>query len=242
MSNYLLELSIVHIVLIAGYWFFLSKERQYFKMRFYLLASTLLAVVIPLLKLPKLFAGEEPVYEVSIGALSFDAMIVAPVAEAPVWDESLLLWPYAAVSTVFLFKFLSALLHLVKLERNSLRENYNGLRIRRVAGIRGSFTFFNWIFLSDEIRTNRHDYDLILRHEKAHASLKHTYDLIFLELFKIGFWWLPTSWFAIKEIKKNTRVPGRRLRTEVVRRRPVFVYTDQFNAENKWIESGQFIP
>ena len=29
MSNYLVELSVVHIALILGYWFFLRKERQY---------------------------------------------------------------------------------------------------------------------------------------------------------------------------------------------------------------------
>ena len=36
MSNYLIELSIIHIALILGYWLFLREERQYAKMRFYL--------------------------------------------------------------------------------------------------------------------------------------------------------------------------------------------------------------
>ena len=62
MSNYLIELSVIHLALILGYWLFLKRERQYSKMRFYLLASTFLALTIPLLKLPKLlFAGTAPI-------------------------------------------------------------------------------------------------------------------------------------------------------------------------------------
>ena len=30
----------------------------------------------------------------------------------------------------------------------------------------------------------------------------HTYDLMFFELFKVCFWWLPTVWFINKEIRK----------------------------------------
>src|SRR5690606_37700798 len=86
--------------------------------------------------------------------------------------------------------------------RKSRREKVNGLTIRRVGNIEGSFTFFNWIFLSDEIDPGQHGYDVILKHEKAHASLGHTYDLIFFELFKVCFWWLPTAWIVLKETKK----------------------------------------
>jgi TonB family protein len=46
------------------------------------------------------------------------------------------------------------------------------------------------------------DYEVILKHEKAHATLGHSYDIIFFELFKVCFWWLPTVWYSIKEIKK----------------------------------------
>ena len=61
MSNYLLELSAIHIALLLGYWLFLRKEQQYATVRFYLIGATLLALTIPLLKLPKLFASQDPV-------------------------------------------------------------------------------------------------------------------------------------------------------------------------------------
>jgi len=55
MSNYILELVITHTVLIFAYWIFLSRDNQYHYLRLYLIGSTLLSLLIPLFRLPKLF-------------------------------------------------------------------------------------------------------------------------------------------------------------------------------------------
>jgi len=213
MINYLIELAVVHVALLCGYWLFLRKEQQYATMRSYLLASTILALAIPLLKLPRLFSfSQDPLVIVamegmSIDAVSMEAMFIDEVSIEPAGAESgfgyeLVIWTYISVSSFFLFKFISDIVYLVWLERKSRREKVNGLTIRRVGNIKASFAFFNWIFLSDGIDPQQHDYEVILKHEKAHASLGHTYDLIFFELFKSCFWWLPTAWIVLKETKK----------------------------------------
>ena len=202
MSNYLIELSVIHIALLLGYWFFLRKERQYAKMRFYLIGSTLLALAIPLLKLPNLFFNNEPADAIPMEAISLDAITIAPQADTSPWSYDLIIWIYIGISVFFLLKFLSGVFYLIYLERQSMRAEFNDLEIRKVRGIKGSFTFFNWIFLSAEIDPHQQDYKVILNHEKAHATLGHTYDLMFFELFKVCFWWLPTAWIIIKEIKK----------------------------------------
>ena len=92
-------------------------------------------------------------------------------------------------------------MHIVRIKSESSTEKMSGTNIRKVSNLKGSFSFFNWIFLSDEIDQNQEDYNIILKHEKAHTNLGHTYDLLFFELFKVCFWWLPTAWYAIKEIK-----------------------------------------
>jgi TonB family protein len=203
MSNYLLELLVIHITLTLGYWFFLRKEQQYAKMRFYLIGSTLLALTIPLLKLPKLFFNSKiPTDAIQIEPIPLDTITLTPTADESVWNYDLLFWIYIAISVFFLLRFLGSVLYLIYLERKSSYEKCNDLYIRKVRNMKGSFTFFNWIFLSDEIDNNGQDYGVILKHEKAHASLGHTYDILFLELFKVCFWWLPTAWFINKEIRK----------------------------------------
>lgn len=202
MINYLLELAFVHSALFFGYWLLLRNEQQYARMRLYLIASTLLALAIPLLKLPRLFSfNQDSVVAVRVEALPMDAASVVPVAESA-WGNELMIWIYITVSSFFLLKFLNNIVCLVWLERTSRREKVNGLTIRRIGNIKGSFTFFNWIFLSDKIDPQQAHYEVILKHEKAHASLGHTYDLIFFELFKACFWWLPSAWIVLKETKK----------------------------------------
>ncbi|MEQ8878827.1 MAG: TonB family protein [Cyclobacteriaceae bacterium] len=203
MSIYLIELGVIHTLLILGYWFFLSKERQYAKMRFYLVAATLASLIIPLLKLPALFFNGDDAVRVipALPAYTFEVTQTGSM-ETSFWTWNLILWVYLAISGFFLLGFLKNLFSLALLERKSRYEKFRGMFIRRVSGVRGSFTFFNRIFLSEEINEDQEDYETILKHEHAHVALGHTYDIIFFELFRICFWWLPTSWFVRKEIKK----------------------------------------
>ncbi|QHT65899.1 TonB family protein [Rhodocytophaga rosea] len=203
MSNYLIELTLIHIALMLGYWFLLRKERQYAKMRFYLIGSTFLAITVPWLKLPKLlFNSQEPIAAMPVDAIQLDILTITSEAAPSIWNLDLLIWLYIAISIFFLLKFFNSILYLIFLERKSSYERHNDLFIRRTGDIKGSFTFFNWIFLSKEIDKKGQEYEVILKHEKAHASLGHTYDLLFLELFKVCFWWLPTAWLINKEIRK----------------------------------------
>ena len=203
MSNYLIELSIIHVALILGYWCFLRKERQYAAMRFYLIGATLLALIIPLIKLPKLFFNsKEPMIAVPIEAIEIDAMAIATAPALPTRNFDPFVWIYGLISILLLCKLIGGMLYIIYLERRSSYEKFNDLYIRKVADIKGSFTFFNWIFFSHEIDKTQQNYDAILKHEKAHASLGHTCDLLFFELFKVCFWWLPTVWFINKEIRK----------------------------------------
>lgn len=202
MSNYLIELSAVHVILIGAYWLFLKNENQYGKLRAFILGATCLSLLIPLFKLPKLFVRERA-NEVAHATelIPLDGFVIQSDASSG-FNYDLLLGGYALISLFFLIRFLVNLFHLIRLEHESKSEPFNNTRIRRARGIDGSFTFFNWIFLAEEVQGDNQEYDVILRHEKAHAALGHTYDLIFLELYKIAFWWLPTAWFTQKEIKK----------------------------------------
>lgn len=204
MNNYIIELAVIHSVLVLGYWLFLSKEQQYAKMRFYLLGATLFSLIIPLLKLPKLlfFNSPEPVYTINITAIPIDAAVVTPMANTPTFNYEMLILIYLAISVFFLIKLSKNILYLIALERKSSYEKHNNYYIRKNANVKGSFTFFNWIFLSNDINNTEQDYEVILKHEKAHVQLGHTYDILFFETLKVVFWWLPSIWFVLKEIRK----------------------------------------
>jgi len=204
MINYLIELSIIHMSLVVAYWCFLRKEKQYAKMRWYLLGTTLLALFTPLIKLPKLFlSSPAPMQAIIIEAIPIGATAVDTPTDISSWSIDLLVYGYLIVSACFLLRFMGSVFYLIFLERSSRYEQFNGYNIRRIGNIKGgSFTFFNWIFLSENIDKSQTDYQVILKHEEAHVTMGHSYDMIFFELFKVFFWWLPSAWYINKEIKK----------------------------------------
>ncbi len=202
MSNFIIELASIHTAFIVGYWLLLRKEKQYGTMRFYLIAVTLLAIFIPLFELPDPFYT--PVHTSKVitpQTLSVEEFERLPIEEATDWGAVTAITVYAGISLLFLLSLLKSLRHIVRIKNGSILQQMSGTKIRKVNDLKGSFSFLNWIFLSDEIVNNADDYKIILKHEKAHAYLGHTYDLLFFELFKVCFWWLPTAWYAIKEIK-----------------------------------------
>lgn len=100
MINYLIELALVHVALFFGYLLFLRKEQQYARMRSYLVASTILALSIPLLKFPKLFSfSQDPLVMMPVEAMSLDAVSIAPAAAASSSGYELLIWTYITVSS-----------------------------------------------------------------------------------------------------------------------------------------------
>ena len=201
MKNYLIEFSMIHLVLMLGYWFLLKGESQYSIRRFYLLASTFLALSIPLLILPKIFQNQPvPVVQLPMEVNYLDPTTISQVADTPIWTD-LFTWIYFGISFYFLMRFLIGILYLIQLEHKSICEKYQDFYIRKAPNIDGSFTFFNWIFVSKDLEKNLQDYPVIIKHEKAHAILRHTYDLLFFELFKVCSWWLPSAWFINREIK-----------------------------------------
>ena len=201
MINYMIELAIVHLILTLGY-FLLRKERQYSIVRLYLIGSTIIALLIPLFKLPRLIGRETAIESMPVVTNAFNSVAVTPPDTSFRWSGDLLIYVYILFSAFFLYKFLHSILTLIQMRRKSNCEKSGGIRICKIQDGITSFSFCNWIFISEDIDKDKQVYQLTLEHEKAHVFFGHSYDIIFLQLFKVSFWWLPTAWFFINEIKK----------------------------------------
>ncbi len=204
MINYLIELFIIHSILMVGYLIFLREESDYSKLRAYLLGSTLLSMIVPLLHFPSilaLFAPQQgsPSGEVVTYLLN-PAMITAQSTSS--YDFSFAIWFYALISIWFLVQIARGIIYLLHLERHSEYQVVDGIPVYRASNIQGSFTFFNRIFMDQTISSDQEEFTPMLNHESAHARLGHSYDILFLQLFRACFWWLPSAWWIQKEIKK----------------------------------------
>lgn len=66
-----------------------------------------------------------------------------------------------------------------------------------------SFSFFRWIFISNDIRSDDKQLADIIRHEKVHVDQKHSFDTFIAELLCVVFWWNPIVWKLKNEIVLN---------------------------------------
>jgi len=187
---------------------FLAKEKTHRFNRFYLLITLFISLIVPFINLPPL-AG---LSTISTSAVS-DNFVVNTVKQindnslqsVPMTNRqfSMLIFIYFSIGAIFLLRFLFNLSRLVFIIRNQ-----QSIKSRNASFILMDkpimpFTFLNYIFV------NRQDYlsnqvdNLLLEHELAHVSQKHSIDVIIIELCQIILWLNPILILYKKAIKLN---------------------------------------
>lgn len=195
MILYLVEFALLHTLFFIVFKVFLSKETQLRFLRFFLIGATMLALIIPAIDIP----SSAPIPTVYLDEIVFSAsQAIQPVssttAEIP-WYVLVL----GCVSALFLFRVLGGLFQIAKWYRQSEPDSSYNLPIRKTSGIKNSFTFFRWIFIDLD---HFDDPEEIIRHEWGHSKYLHSLDILFFHILRVLFWWVPTMWLALLELKK----------------------------------------
>ncbi|MCM8568675.1 M56 family metallopeptidase [Gramella jeungdoensis] len=196
MIHYILQVLFFQLLFLLVYDLFLKKETFFNYNRLYLLVTPLLAFIIPWLRLeflveavpdsarlviPKALINEPDVYTQQLPLLIINA--------EGGWTPNWWLITYLGGLLVSLGFFAFRFLHLKKLAQIGNQSYENGLRIIIVPGSKLAYTFFNSIYLGEDLDEN--EKKQILSHELVHVKQKHSYDLLFFEMLKILFWFNP---------------------------------------------------
>ena len=199
MIPYFIEAVIVHCLLSFVYILFLHREVHYSFRRSYLLLSILLAILTPIFS-TRIFdftsPDKEQVVSSDLLTIALNPMVIG--TQTAVEEISLISWIYWAGAALFFLAFIIGILKIILIYLKSQPIPNSGMTIQMVEGMDNSFTFFNWIFVG----SMQSEISPILEHEKAHARLLHSLDLIITQLFRTFFWFLPTAWWVNTEMKK----------------------------------------
>lgn len=193
MISYLVEFSILHLLFYGIYKVMLAKETQLGFLRFFLVGSTLLSLILPAVDIPT---------KASIPTIDMETIILPMVDVGKVEQTTVLPWygvVLGVISIVFSIKFLITLVQIYGWYKQSEIDSLEEIDIRKVPGLQNSFTFFKWIFIDPKNFENPAD---IIRHEQGHAEKLHSLDLVFFHVLTIFFWWQPSVWMMIKELKE----------------------------------------
>ena len=196
----------VGICLIAFYllWkLLLSRETFHRFNRVALLTVMALAFVLPWVKL-----SLDVSTPVAGGMVMLEEMIVTPTGAVQPHQVAQT-WSVINIANVLYFigvvSVLVWLLHsqwsLHRLLKRGRREQMpDGITLHVVPGDQTPFSYFRHIVINEQdYRDNPRE---ILTHEHAHISLRHSWDVLFVELVKLFQWWNPAAWLLCRELKQ----------------------------------------
>jgi len=164
------------------------------------LGLLLLAAVLPFFKLSVFTSPMVINAPVSIPGAGFTEPIQPVVEKGFKWLWITLLTFYIAGAVFFFFKLLYSyhLLFRVMLESKK-KQLEKGIVLLLSDSAVAPFSWMNYIVIS------RQDYEEngreILIHEKEHIRLKHSYDLLFVQIYQIFYWFNPAVWLLKRELQ-----------------------------------------
>jgi len=185
-----------------AYLLFLRRNASAGFNRFYLLLTSVLALVLPLLSFTVFQVRNDAVYaafqlpEILVNNLGASDTVAA---ESAIFSFSIFS-VFALVSVFFLLLYVSRLLYISALIFGHKKEKHAKMTLVKLQNDKVPFSFFHWLFVSDALKSD-HRFEAILAHEKAHASRLHSLDVLFIELLQIVFWFHPAWYFMRAELK-----------------------------------------
>lgn len=186
-TQYLLEVSLCWLVSYGCYQLWLSQETFFRLNRFYLLVSLGLGLLLPLLSFSTLqttangYTAYHTLNEVVIG-------VDSTIQNANIdW----LWYGYLAGVIFFLGRFIKDLASIYLLaKRANIAKKGNHYHVETAVS-HPPFSFFQWLFLSQQPELDAKDKQYIIEHELAHIQYWHSLDILFIELLTILFWFNP---------------------------------------------------
>jgi len=197
METYILKSFLCLVVFYGFYKLFLENESFHNFKRFYLLASVVLAFIIPLIT----FTEYREIVTQEVPILSSE---ISQIKETQTNYFPVILWCiYALGVLLFSFKFLKNLLGLVlKIKKNPKFKTHNFINVL-LLDLVIPHTFLSYIFLNKQKFELQQIPKEVLLHEETHAKQKHSLDVLFIEIIQILFWFNPIVYLMKRSIKLN---------------------------------------
>jgi hypothetical protein len=150
MINYIIQVVLFQLLFLAIYDFFLSKETFFTKNRWYLLSTPIVSFLLPLVQIPSFQKAIPQTY-----IYYMPEIILSPerIIQEASWYQSVNYLDVFFLVGVVLFSILFAtkLVKIIKLIRAYKLRKKEGFTLVLIPKQSKAFSFFNYIFLGEEI-------------------------------------------------------------------------------------------
>lgn len=205
--TYLVQASAGIVLFYMVYWLFLKNETYHNANRWFLLAALFSSVLLPFFPVHYTLLvehGKNTNLFVAIPDTFKHIPVVTgqePVAGVFNWQQAVLL-VYFTGAAIFLLRLTTQTFILLFLIIKHRIKTLEGIRIVENEKYGLPFSFFNVVFINPKFH-KQESLPEILAHEKVHIRENHWFDLLFIELLTVIFWFNPFIWFFERSIKQN---------------------------------------
>ena len=206
MIIYIVKIILCSAIFAITYKILLEKEKMYRFNRFYLLASLLLSILIPVITI----SSASPIFLLpensSIDTNIFqDNGVIQSLSnkKEPNYIFSILLTIYVTITTLLLFRFINNLNKILTRARTNQIIPYRKSKIVLINENLTPHSFLKYMFITTQDYKNGNIECEILTHEYAHIRQRHSLDILFIEILQIIFWINPLIFFYRKAILLN---------------------------------------
>lgn len=211
---YLLRVSIAATILYLFFKFILSKRTFHALNRIVVLCMVVMTLVLPLftVTLP-IISFFQPKVETATSQLTVEQVLAllkaggyfngstiesTPATEIP-WIKIFGVM-YLIGFTLALMRFAISFIRMSRIIRQTKKVRLDDNSLLCISDKKVSpFSWMKYIVLSkDDFTDENKD---IIRHEQAHVAFGHSYDLLFLDLYSLVFWFNPFAWLLRLELQ-----------------------------------------
>ncbi len=197
---YLLKTILVSSIFISYYWLALRNKKFHYYNRFYLLTTSVISLIIPLLNF-NWFSIKEPVLYGSSEVLQF----VLPLATTTTttnefeWMDFILIGSFL-ITMVLLIILGIQIFRIQILKRKSEVTPMDDFDFINTKAENAPFSFLNNLFWKETISLLDKGVRQIFKHEITHIQQKHTWDRIYCQVVASICWMNPMNWIIQKEL------------------------------------------
>ena len=207
MIQYFLEVTISWTLFYSVYLLFLRKETFFNVNRWYLLHTIWIGALLPLLrKLPFSIESTEPIILEPVTFINYGTQRIAESMTAPVeahtLDYNFIIWVVYCLGVVFFgIKICFGLKRILSMYRKGEKRNLGNIKLIVSQDFHLPFSFLDRVFIHESFLDNPFIKE-ILDHESTHVKGHHTYDVLFIELLSIIFWWNPMIYLYRRSLRQ----------------------------------------
>ncbi|MCQ6957907.1 M56 family metallopeptidase [Mucilaginibacter aquariorum] len=215
MIAYLIKSAVCLVLLLAAYLLLLEKEKMHRFNRFFLLAGLVFSLTISaiIIRLPQaavpnvhilpvnyvIDEGTPQSIQTTVQSVEIENMTIGKMLTI----TDYLAIAYTVIAFILLIRFVKNLYDINTRIRKGERHQFENYNVILVSENIIPYSFFNYIFVNKaEYESEVMDQQLLL-HEFTHANQRHSYDIMFIELLKIVFWFNPIFILYKKAIQLN---------------------------------------